>query len=123
MAVLLSSMRMRFSKAATRLGVSAGGGGATVLASSGGAAGIFAASRLASRSSSSTTSLRNSPSAVKGRRSITRNASSGLRSDTVLSSTILYHLEFSMGWQDESLRRPAVGLEAITGAWFEGGRM
>src|SRR5438046_10053294 len=75
MAALLPSMRTRFSKAAMRLGVSAGGGAAAVLGASGGAAGIFAASRLASRSSSSTTSLRNSPSAVKGRRSITRNRS------------------------------------------------
>src|SRR6267378_3401164 len=71
------------------LGVSAEGGATAVFAASGGAGGIFAASRLASRSSSSTTSLRNSPSAVKGRRSITRNASSCLWSDKVLSSVIV----------------------------------
>src|SRR5260370_29512291 len=111
MAALLPSMRTRFSNAGARFGVSAGGGGATVLASSGGAAGIFAASPLASRSSSSTTSFRNSPSAVKGRRAITRKASSGLPSATVLSSTILYHLDFNNGLQDQSLLRAAVGLE------------
>src|SRR5438445_4539893 len=97
MAALLPSMRTRFSKAGTRLGVSAGGGGATALASPGGVAGIFAASRLASRSSSSTTSLRNSPSAVKGRRSITRNASSCLWSDKVLFLSNLYRLQVYHG--------------------------
>src|SRR5437899_186265 len=81
-------MRTRFSKAAMRLGVSAEGGAGAVLGASDGVAGTFAASRLASRSSCSTTSLRNSPSAVKGRRSITRNASSGLWSDKVLSPAI-----------------------------------
>jgi len=51
--------------------------GAGVAGAAAGAGGCNAASRLASRSCSSMASLRSSPSAVKGRRSITRNDSSG----------------------------------------------
>src|SRR6266581_3386262 len=70
------------------------GGAAVVFAASAGAAGLFAASRFASRSTSSAISLRNSPSEVKGRRSITRNESSCLWSDKVLSSAM--QLRFSL---------------------------
>src|SRR6266699_2505996 len=69
------SMRTRFSNAATGLGASAGGALAGAFACSG------ARATLASRSCSSTTSLRSSPSEVKGRRSMTRNVSSCLWSD------------------------------------------
>src|SRR5438445_12191392 len=98
MAALLPSMRIKFSKAGERWGVSADAAGAVGLAASaGGAGGCCAASRFASRSSSSTTSLRNSPSAVKGRRSITRNASSCLWSDKVLFLSNLYRLQVYHG--------------------------
>src|SRR5712692_4027417 len=118
MAALLPSMRTRFSKAGRRLGISAGGGAAAVLAASGGATGAFAASRLASRSSSSTTSLRNSPSAVKGRRSITRNASSclwSLCSDKVLSSAIC--ISYSLSRVARSRRCGALTLRICIRIW------
>src|SRR5437763_783457 len=69
MAPLLPSMRIKFSNAADRFGVSAGG---VFACSAGGvagaaAAGCFFASRCASRSCSATISWRNSPSVVNGR--------------------------------------------------------
>src|SRR6267143_6727325 len=94
MAALLPSMRTRFSNAGNRSGDSAGGATAAAVAGSAGAAGRSAASRLASRSSSSTTSLRNSPSDVNGRRSMTRNDSSCFLSDKGHSSTM--HFDFSL---------------------------
>src|SRR6266478_5270732 len=95
MAALLPSMRIRFSNAGSRGGNSAGGAAATGAAGSAGAAGRCAASRLASRSCSSTTSLRNSPSDVKGRRSMTRNDSSCFFSDKGHSSTVYFDFSLS----------------------------
>src|SRR5882762_5505434 len=99
MAALLPSMRTRFSKACERLGTSTGAAAASDFADSagGGAGGRCAASRFASRSSSSTISLRNSPSEVNGRRSMTRKPSSCLWSDKVASSVGVYFLILALG--------------------------
>src|SRR5579859_6418253 len=89
-AALLPIIRTRFSNACTFFGVSTGAVlPADVLASAAACATAcsFTSSRRASRSCSSTTSLRISPSAVNGRRSITLNPSSCLCSDTVSSSS------------------------------------
>src|SRR5882724_11673239 len=95
MAALLPSMRTRFSNAVIRVGNSAGGTAAGTVADSAGASGRIAASRLASRSASSTTSLRNSPSEVNGRRSMTRNDSSCFFSDKGHSLTMQFDFRLS----------------------------
>src|SRR6266404_2410643 len=94
-------MRIKFSKAAERLGVSAGGvfasgTGACVC----GASAAFFASCCASRCCSATNSSRSSPSVVNGRRSITRNDSSGFFSATVLTLNKSVCCKFTTAWRE-----------------------